>query len=84
MKNGITFTGIFVFVVIKLYLPLVLKVKDRTTLEQNMLPIKNEQFRKNKQKDKIDLIGIVVEVDGSNKKVLVPFMEPSVGFKSNS
>ena len=74
----------FVFVVIKLYLPLVLKVKDRTTLEQNMLPIKNEQFRKNKQKDKIDLIGIVVEVDGSNKKVLVPFMKPSVAFKSNS
>ena len=42
LKNGTKFTGIFSLLVIKLKPPLVLIVKTRTTLEQKMLPVKNE------------------------------------------
>ena len=45
LKNGTIFTGIFAFVLIKLEISLVLKVKTRTTLEQNIIPIKNEENR---------------------------------------
>ena len=50
LKNGIQFTGIFAYLVIKLQTPLVLKVQSRAMLEQMMMPIKNEQFRTIKKK----------------------------------
>ena len=43
-KSGTKFTGIFASLVIKSLTPLVLKVQTRATLEQKMMPIKNEQF----------------------------------------
>ena len=43
--SGTKFTEIFVFFVLKLWTPLLLKVQTRTTLEQNMMPIKNKQLR---------------------------------------
>ena len=45
LKNGTIFTRIFAFVLIKLEISLVLKVQTRTTLEQNIIPIKNEENR---------------------------------------
>ena len=44
-KNGIKFTGIFAFLVLKLQILLVLKFQTRATLEQMMLPMENEQVR---------------------------------------
>ena len=51
LENGTKFTGIFAFWVIKLLTAVVLKVQTGTTLEQKMIPIKNEQFRTVKKHD---------------------------------
>lgn len=48
LKNGIKFT-VFAIFVIKWQTPLELRVEIRITLQQNMMLIKNEQFRKIKK-----------------------------------
>ena len=45
LKYGTKFTGIFAYLVIKSRPLLVLKIQTRATLEQKVMPIKNEQFR---------------------------------------
>ena len=49
-KAGTKFTEIFAFLAIKFQIPLILKVQTRTTLEQKIMAIKNEQFRTIKKK----------------------------------
>ena len=53
LKNRTKFTGIFASLVIKLQTPQVLKVQTRATIEQKMIPIKNEQFCNQKKHDLI-------------------------------
>ena len=51
LKNETKFTGIFASLMIKLETRLVLKVQTRATPEQRMIPIKNEQCGKIKNKN---------------------------------
>ena len=60
LKNGTKLTGIFASLMIKLYKSVVFKVQIRATLEQKMMPIKNEQFRTIKKHDNNKNIIIII------------------------